>query len=206
MFSYAIHRGYRFKSAARFIATNSKSNDSNLNTFLYGASAAVFFGGICYAAVPLYRIFCNATGFAGTPMTGHYALDPRNLDGSAKGSEIKISFVSNTARSMPWKFTPQTKYITVRPGQSALAFYHAHNPTDREIIGMSTYNIIPAKAAPYFNKIQCFCFEEQRLGPNEEIEMPVFFYIDPEFASDPGMKSVDEIVLSYTFFDTSKTK
>ena len=107
---------------------------------------------------------------------------------------------------MPWKFSPQMKYLTVRPGQSALAFYHAYNPTDREIIGMSTYNIIPAKAAPYFNKIQCFCFEEQRLGPKEDVEMPVFFYIDPEFSADPGMESVDEIVLSYTFFDTSKTK
>lgn len=188
----------------RFKTQNSRLSGSNLSTFLYGTSAAIFFGGICYAAVPLYRIFCNATGFAGTPKTGHYLLDPKKIDGSARGKEIKITFVSNTARSMPWKFTPKMKYLTVRPGQSALAFYHAYNPSDREIIGMSTYNIIPAKAAQYFNKIQCFCFEEQRLGPKEEVEMPVFFYIDPEFASDPGMESVDEIVLSYTFFDTSK--
>lgn len=184
---------------------NTSSQSANTSTLIYGISAAVFFGGVCYAAVPLYRIFCNATGFAGTPKTGHYALDPKKLDGSAKGKEIKISFISNTARSMPWTFTPDTKYLTVRPGQSALAFYRAHNPTDREIIGMSTYNIVPAKAAPYFNKIQCFCFEEQRLGPDEQIEMPVFFYIDPEFTNDPAMGNVDEIVLSYTFFDTSKT-
>ena len=195
-----------FQRSIRYFNQSTSPNVSNTNTFIYGASAAVFFGGICYAAVPLYRIFCNATGFAGTPKTGHYILDPKKLDGSAKGREIKITFISNTARSMPWKFTPQTKYLTVRPGQSALAFYHAYNPTDREVIGMSTYNIIPAKAAPYFNKIQCFCFEEQRLGPKEEVEMPVFFYIDPEFADNPGMESVDEIVLSYTFFDTSKTK
>lgn len=191
---------------SRLLNLNHRPKTSNLSTFLYGTSAAIFFGGVCYAAVPLYRIFCNATGFAGTPKTGHYALDPKKLDGSANGKEIKITFISNTARSMPWKFTPKMKYLTVRPGQSALAFYHAYNPTDREIIGMSTYNIIPAKAASYFNKIQCFCFEEQRLGPKEEVEMPVFFYIDPEFASDPGMESVDEIVLSYTFFDTSKQK
>lgn len=202
-----LTRRLRLKNGfSRFMNNNYKPESKNLSTFLYGTSAAIFFGGICYAAVPLYRIFCNATGFAGTPKTGHYALDPKKLDGSASGKEIKITFVSNTARSMPWKFTPQMKYLTVRPGQSALAFYHAYNPTDREIIGMSTYNIIPAKAASYFNKIQCFCFEEQRLGPKEEVEMPVFFYIDPEFASDPGMESVDEIVLSYTFFDTSKQK
>lgn len=188
------------------MSNTSKRSCKNLNTFLYGSSAAIFFGGICYAAVPLYRIFCNATGFAGTPKTGHYLIDPKKLDGSVRGKEIKITFMSNTARSMPWKFIPQVKYLTVRPGQSALAFYHAYNPTDREIIGMSTYNIIPAKAAVYFNKIQCFCFEEQRLGPKEEVEMPVFFYIDPEFSTDPGMESVDEIVLSYTFFDTSKNK
>lgn len=197
---------YLLRRSIRYFNQKTSPNVSNTNTFIYGTSAAVFFGGICYAAVPLYRIFCNATGFAGTPKTGHYILDPKKLDGSAKGREIKITFISNTARSMPWKFTPQTKYLTVRPGQSALAFYHAYNPTDREIIGMSTYNIIPAKAAPYFNKIQCFCFEEQRLGSKEEVEMPVFFYIDPEFADNPGMESVDEIVLSYTFFDTSKTK
>ena len=193
-------------NSVRLISQTSRLSGSNLNTFVYGTSAAIFFGVICYAAVPLYRIFCNATGFAGTPKTGHYLIDSKKLDGSARGNEIKITFVSNTARSMPWKFTPQMKYITVRPGQSALAFYHAYNPTDRDIIGMSTYNIIPAKAAPYFNKIQCFCFEEQRLGPKEEVEMPVFFYIDPEFACDPGMETVDEIVLSYTFFDTSKQK
>ena len=191
-------------SSARPLSTSTKQT-ANRTTLLYGMSAAIFFGGVCYAAVPLYRIFCNATGFAGTPKTGHYALDPKKLDGSAKGKEIKISFVSSTARSMPWTFTPDTKYITVRPGQSALAFYRAHNPTDREIIGMATYNIVPAKAAPYFNKIQCFCFEEQRLGPGEEVEMPVFFYIDPEFTNDAGMANVNEIILSYTFFDTSKT-
>lgn len=206
MFHFANYRNRLFFFCSRPFSQKINSTKSNLNTFLYGTSSAIFFGGICYAAVPLYRIFCNATGFAGTPKTGHYALNPKVLDGSSKGKEIKISFVSNTARSMPWKFTPQMKYLTVRPGQSALAFYHAYNPTDREIIGMSTYNIIPAKAAPYFNKIQCFCFEEQRLGPKEEVEMPVFFYIDPDFSNDPGMASVDEIVLSYTFFDTSKTK
>jgi cytochrome c oxidase assembly protein subunit 11 len=196
----------RLRATISRYGTEKRKETSNLNTFLYGSSAAIFFGGLCYAAVPLYRIFCSATGFAGTPKTGHYALDPKKLDGLSahNGREVKVRFVSNTARSMPWEFTPQVRHVTVHPGQSALAFYRAFNPTDREIIGMSTYNIVPPKAAPYFNKIQCFCFEEQRLGPQEEVEMPVFFYIDPDFAKDPAMGSVDEIILSYTFFDTSK--
>jgi len=178
---------------------------SNINTFLYGASAAIFFGGVCYAAVPLYRIFCNATGFAGTPKVGHAALDPKKLNNfNVDGKQIKVSFIANTGRSMPWEFKPEIRFLTVRPGQSALAFFYAHNPTNKEIIGMSTYNIVPAKAAPYFNKVQCFCFEEQRLGPMETVEMPVFFYIDPDFAKDSAMSTVDEIILSYTFFDTGR--
>lgn len=191
----------------RFLSQYPKQapSNSNTSTFLYGASAAIFFGGVCYAAVPLYRIFCNSTGFAGTPKVGHANLDPEKLNNfSGEGKKIKISFVANTGRSMPWEFKPETRFITVRPGQSALAFFHAHNPTQRDIIGMSTYNIVPAKAAPYFNKVQCFCFEEQRLGPKETVEMPVFFYIDPDFSKDPAMNTVDEIILSYTFFDTGR--
>lgn len=88
----------------------------------------------------------------------------------------------------------------VLPGETALAFYDAENRTDEEIIGISSYNVTPAKAGIYFNKIQCFCFEEQRLKPKEHVEMPVFFFLDPEFANDPKMVDVDEITLSYTFY------
>uniref|UniRef100_A0A0B7A4R8 Cytochrome c oxidase assembly protein COX11, mitochondrial n=1 Tax=Arion vulgaris TaxID=1028688 RepID=A0A0B7A4R8_9EUPU len=98
-------------------------------------------------------------------------------------------------------FRPQQTEVTVYPGETALAFYTAKNPTDKPIIGISTYNILPYDAGQYFNKIQCFCFEEQRLNPNEQVDMPVFFYIDPEFAEDPKLQNTSTITLSYTFFE-----
>jgi cytochrome c oxidase assembly protein subunit 11 len=101
---------------------------------------------------------------------------------------------------MPWKFSPLQTAVNVKPGQTALAFYTASNFTDKDITGLATYNIIPARAALYFNKIQCFCFEEQRLGAGEQIEMPVFFFLDPDIETDPNLKNTKEIVLSYTFF------
>ena len=94
------------------------------------------------------------------------------------------------------------KEVYLVPGETALAFYTATNPSDKPVIGISTYNVIPYDAGQYFNKIQCFCFEEQRLNPHEQVDMPVFFYIDPEFANDPAMWKVDEITLSYTFFES----
>jgi len=103
---------------------------------------------------------------------------------------------------MPWSFTPQQKFVKVVPGETALAFYTAHNPTDRPITGVSTYNVNPARAGLYFHKIQCFCFEEQRLKPHEEIDMPVFFYVDPSILADPAMAGVRTISLAYTFFRT----
>jgi len=94
--------------------------------------------------------------------------------------------------------------LQIYPGETALAFYRAENRTDRPIDGISTYNVIPFEAGQYFNKIQCFCFEEQRLNPGETVELPVFFYIDPEFAEDPRMEDVDKILLSYTFFEAKE--
>ncbi|XP_046660305.1 cytochrome c oxidase assembly protein COX11, mitochondrial isoform X3 [Homalodisca vitripennis] len=102
---------------------------------------------------------------------------------------------------MRWNFKPQQHEIKVMPGETALAFYTARNPSDKPVIGISTYNVVPFDAGQYFNKIQCFCFEEQLLNPHEEVDMPVFFYIDSEFAEDPKMEFVNEITLSYTFFE-----
>ena len=157
-------RKIRMSAASlRFKSQTTKFSGSNLNTFFVrNIGSYIFRRNLLCCRSSLQNILqCNR--FCRTPKTGHYLIDPKKLDGSARGKEIKITFVSNTARSMPWKFTPQMKYLTVRPGQSALAFYHAYNPTDREIIGMSTYNIIPAKAAPYFNKIQCFALKNKDL-------------------------------------------
>ncbi|KAL8953891.1 MAG: hypothetical protein Q9222_000265 [Ikaeria aurantiellina] len=103
---------------------------------------------------------------------------------------------------MPWKFTPQQREVRVLPGETALAFYTATNKSDEDIIGVATYSVTPAQVAPYFSKIQCFCFEEQRLNAGETVDMPVFFFIDPDFVNDPTMTKIDTVTLSYTFFST----
>uniref|UniRef100_A0A182MFD7 Cytochrome c oxidase assembly protein COX11, mitochondrial n=1 Tax=Anopheles culicifacies TaxID=139723 RepID=A0A182MFD7_9DIPT len=119
-----------------------------------------------------------------------------------KDRVLKIKFNADIGASMRWNFKPQQTEIKVVPGETALAFYSAKNPTDHPVVGISTYNVIPFEAGAYFNKIQCFCFEEQQLNPHEEVDLPVFFYIDPEFIEDPKMELVDSITLSYTFFES----
>ncbi|KAJ3325842.1 Cytochrome c oxidase assembly protein cox11, mitochondrial [Boothiomyces sp. JEL0866] len=131
----------------------------------------------------------TTTGYDGTPKTGAGTkFDLKELSPTKYARPIKIHFDSSVSDEMPWSFTPEVKRIT------------AKNPTKEDIIGISTYSVIPYKAAQYFNKIQCFCFEEQMLQAGDEIDMPVFFFIDPEFSTDPWMKDVEEITLHYTFF------
>ncbi|XP_024398108.1 uncharacterized protein [Physcomitrium patens] len=159
--------------------------------------------GITYAAVPLYRKFCQATGYGGTVQRKETVEEKiaRHKGEEAESSrELVVQFNADVADGMPWKFTPCQREIRVRPGQSTLAFYTAENTSSVPITGVSTYNVTPMKAGLYFNKIQCFCFEEQRLLPGEKIDMPVFFFIDPEFATDPKMKGINSLILSYTFF------
>lgn len=190
-----------------FLSTRSLGKEAasrrNFSGFLYMTSACVTIVGLMYAAVPFYRMFCQETGFAGTPKKAQQ-LDSDKLKPVPGANPVTISFVADTSKKLSWKFFPEQKSITVVPGQTALAFYSAKNESDHEIIGMATYSVIPAKAAQYFNKIQCFCFEEQRLGPGEQVDMPVFFYLDPEFAYDPMMDSTRDIVLGYSFFESKE--
>ncbi|XP_051490917.1 cytochrome c oxidase assembly protein COX11, mitochondrial [Apus apus] len=174
----------------------------NRSALAYIAAAAVGMVGMSYAAVPLYRLYCQATGLGGTAGAGRSAaiesMEP------VRERVLRVTFNADVHSSIQWNFRPQQKEIYVVPGETALAFYKAKNPTDKPVIGISTYNVIPFEAGQYFNKIQCFCFEEQRLNPQEEVDMPVFFYIDPEFAEDPKMAKVDLITLSYTFFEAKE--
>mgnify|MGYP003386195397 CR=1 FL=1 len=117
---------------------------------------------------------------------------------------MTVSFESTIPDTMPWTFTPTQNNVKIIPGETALAFYTAKNNSDKAIVGVATYNVIPSKAALYFNKIQCFCFEEQRLEPGEEVDMPVFFFIDPEILDDPALSNINNILLSYTFFKTAE--
>jgi len=170
--------------------------------------AIVFFTiGLSYASVPLYRIFCQATGFGGTVKTHKngddgYDLpeDPKSLPGNRP---LKITFNSDVSGDLNWSFKPVQKSISVMVGQTALAFFEATNHSTEPVIGVATYNVTPMQAGVYFNKIQCFCFDEQRLLPGETVDMPVFFYIDPEFLEDRRMKKVESMTLSYTFFHSA---
>ncbi len=155
--------------------------------------------GLAYASVPLYRLICQKTRFGGTPQK---ALSISNQ--IAEGREITVQFVATTHRNLPWKFKPLQNEMKIKIGENKLAYYFAENLSDRSIIGMATYNVSPDKAAIYFNKVQCFCFEQQLLKPNQGMEMPVLFFISPEFADDPNLKDVKTITLSYTFFEYKK--
>ena len=147
---------------------------------------------------------CQQTGWGGQPIKA--TLHTSAADPSARvqpvtdSRRLRITFNGSVSDIMPWKFTPQQREVRVLPGETALAFYTATNRSEEDIIGVATYSVTPGQVAPYFSKIQCFCFEEQRLNAGETVDMPVFFFIDPEFANDPTMSKIDTITLSYTFF------
>ena len=149
---------------------------------------------------------CQQTGWGGQPIksTVHASSDPSTrLQPVTSSRRLRITFNGSVSDVMPWKFTPQQREVRVLPGETALAFYTATNKSEEDIIGVATYSVTPGQVAPYFSKIQCFCFEEQRLNAGETVDMPVFFFIDPEFAEDPTMQKIDTITLSYTFFSTN---
>ena len=186
--------------------------DRRISIALYMSSTAVLMLGLTYASVPLYKIFCEATGFDGIVKTNEdeetVAANVRQLSQRLDKSHplLRIHFSSTLSSLLPWTFEPEQTDISIQPGETALVFYRAKNESNRPIIGISTYNVQPSQAAFYFHKIQCFCFEEQRLEPGEEVDMPVFFYIDPEFVQDPSLQGVHDISLSYTFFESKGTE
>ena len=175
------------------------------NQALHLAALAVGMVGATYAAVPLYRAFCQATGFGGTVREGGAVEDKlaqrRAAPPAAPSTrDLTITFNADVADGLHWRFAPSQRAVVVRPGQSALAFFTATNLSDRAITGVGTYNVAPQHAAPHFNKVQCFCFEEQRLLPGEAVDMPVLFYVDPAIEDDQRLDGVDTLTLSYTFF------
>ena len=153
-------------------------------------------GGLAYASVPLYRLFCQVTGFAGTTQVSEAA------PGAPAGGErqITVRFNSDISPKLNWVFAPEQKEITVKVGESALAFFRAQNRSDITTTGTAAFNVTPMKVGKYFNKVDCFCFDEQSLMPGEDVDMPVTFFIDPAIMSDPNMSEVKTITLSYTFF------
>ena len=142
----------------------------------------------------LYRMFCAATGLAGT--TQRVASDTATVSNKT----VTVGFDSNVAPGLPWRFEPDQREVNVRLGEQTLVYFTAENTGEQAIVGHATFNVTPATTGIYFNKIQCFCFTEERLGAHEKVRMPVVFYVDPAFGTDPEMRGVSTITLSYTFF------
>ena len=194
----------------------------------YSLSAVIGTVALSYGSVPMYKMvgdqyllvflrylandcmqICQQTGWGGQPIrsAGHGSIDEdpaSRLTPVTDAPRLRITFSGNTSDILPWRFVPQQREVRVLPGETALAFYTATNRSDADIIGVATYSVSPGQVAPYFSKIQCFCFEEQRLNAGETVDMPVFFYIDPEFLNDPNMRNIETITLNYTFFSEFK--
>jgi cytochrome c oxidase assembly protein subunit 11 len=163
-------------------------------------SLAVSMVGLAYAAVPLYAMFCQATGYGGTTQ--------RVVKGSNVVLErsIQVLFDGNVGGHLPWTFEPVQRAMDVKLGETAMAFYRATNTSNKPVSGTAAFNVDPPAAGIHFNKIACFCFTEQTLQPGESVEMPVTFYVDPALATDLDAKTIKVIVLSYTFFPMTDTK
>lgn len=152
-----------------------------------------------YASVPLYRLFCQVTGFGGTTQRVETAAGVRPVPGKT----VSVRF-DGTTNNIPWQFAPEEHRLRVTLGAQTLAFYDAKNLTARPITGQASYNVSPDLAGQYFTKIECFCFTEQTLQPGQSVRMPVLFYVDPKILDDPEARQIQEITLSYTFFPVQK--
>ena len=153
-------------------------------------------GSLGFLSVPLYDLFCRVTGFGGVTQESDTASD------TILDQTIKVRFDATLDSGMPWTFKPVQREMELRIGETGLAFYEAHNPTDRPVAGTASYNVFPYEAGGYFTKIECFRFTEQVLQPGETVQMPVTFYVDPEIVEDRDAKHVQTITLGYTFYET----
>ena len=154
--------------------------------------------GLAFASVPLYRLFCQVTGFGGTTQVAAGAAP------GAVARMIAVRFDANTSPALPWAFDPVDTQRRVAIGARNIALYTARNLSDRPVTGTATFNVTPSQAGQYFTKIQCFCFTEQTLQPGEEVRMPVVFFVDPAILDDPAARQISEITLSYTFYPVDR--
>ncbi len=174
----------------------------NRRTLVAMAGVGFAMLGLGFASVPLYRIFCEQTGFGGT--TQRAAADVKLQP--ALGHTMSIRFDSNVQPGMPWKFYPEHPTDTVTVGARDMAIFIAKNMSDKPVTGTASFNVTPTQAGAYFTKIQCFCFTEQTLQPGEQVRMPVIYYVDPKILNDPDNRDTQEITLSYTFYPVEQDK
>ena len=167
--------------------------ERNRRTGLTMAGVALLMVGVAFASVPLYRIFCQVTGFGGTPVRSEEAP-------GAVAGQIGVRFDANIDPALPWRFEPVQKTVRIHPGERTQILYRSTNLTARPTTGRAIFNVTPLKAGQYFSKIECFCFTEQTLRGGQKVDMPVIFYVDPRIREDEATKDIDEITLSYTFY------
>src|SRR3954449_9424950 len=166
----------------------------NKTTVLLLAGVILGMAGLSFASVPLYRLFCQATGYGGAT--------PRASSGPAEtaGALVTVRFDAAVAPDLAWEFRPLVREVRLHPGEQREVFYRTVNRSAEAVTGTATFNVTPAKSGIYFDKLQCFCFTEQRLQPGESRDMGVQFFVDPELVKDPSTRDVNTITLSYTMF------
>lgn len=169
----------------------------NRNTAMKAVLFVLVMIGVAYASVPLYRLFCQVTGFGGTPMRADSAP-------GAVAGQIGVRFDANINPALPWRFSPKQTVVKIHPGARTTIYYQAENLVARPTTGRAIFNVSPAKAGQYFSKIECFCFTEQTLRPGQKVDMPVVFFVDPKIRDDENTRDIDEITLSYTFYPLEK--
>jgi cytochrome c oxidase assembly protein subunit 11 len=174
--------------------TVTPDNAKNKRVALMAASLVVAMVGLAYASVPLYRLFCQATGFGGTTQVAEASA------ASATTSDISIRFDANVQADMGWTFHPKQNTLNVKIGEPSMAYYTATNASSETVTGSAMFNVTPPEVGIFFNKIECFCFTEQTLKPGETVEMPVQFFVDAALLEDADTKNIREITLSYTFY------
>jgi cytochrome c oxidase assembly protein subunit 11 len=168
----------------------------NRRTAVAAFGFVAFMGGLSFAAVPLYDLFCRVTGFGGTVQIGQAA------PGATSDRTITVRFNATTHPHLPWRFEPGQQAVTLRLGEEGIGFYTARNLADRPVEGVSTYNVTPEVVGRYFHKVACFCFEAQTLAPGQDVDMPLAFWVDPRIADDPNTRDIRTITINYSFFRT----
>lgn len=171
---------------------------SNKKTLVILSAVGVAMLGLGFASDPLYDTFCKVTGYGGTPKIAD------DNDSEIIDRVMTVEFDSNVAQELPWKFRADQRRMDVQIGQSGLAYYTVENTSDEVVTGVANFNVMPIKAAPFFVKTDCFCFEEQTIQPGEKLSLPVIFFVDPQLDEDSRLDEVKTITLSYTFFPTEE--
>ena len=171
---------------------------ANRRVVMISTAVVIAMTGLGFASKPLYDTFCRVTGYGGTTRVAEIASD------TVIDRDIIVRFDSNVSSELDWSFEPVETTMTVKLGQNALAFYTAKNTSDKPLVGTASYNVAPIKSAPFFSKLECFCFTEQRLEPGEEVKMPVLFFVDPLMAENDRFDDIKTITLSYTFYNVDE--